>query len=88
MSKQTDDQPASFEEALDRLEDSVAQLESGELTLEQSLEIFEKGIAASRTCTRLLDDTRKRVQILIEKAGGDLQLEFLDGEDEFLKEEE
>ena len=78
----------SFEEALTLLEESVERLENGDLKLEEALEVFEKGIAASRTCTRLLDDTRKRVQILIEKAGGDLQLEFLDGEDEFLEEKE
>ena len=67
---------------MDRLEDSVLRLESGELTLEESLEIFERGIAASRTCTRFLDETRKRVQLLIEEAGGDLRLEFLDSDEE------
>jgi exodeoxyribonuclease VII small subunit len=76
----TGGEPASFEAAMDRLEDSVARLESGDLTLEESLEVFEQGIAASRVCARLLDQTRKRVQVLIEKDGGDLQLEFLDAE--------
>ena len=75
--------PTSFEEALNLLEDSVAQLESGELTLEESLEVFERGIAASRSCARLLDKTRKRVQVLVER-DGDLQVEFL--RDEFLVE--
>ncbi len=62
------------------LEDSVGQLESGELTLAESLEIFEQGIAASRACTRLLDQTRKKVQLLTEK-DGDLELDFFDVED-------
>lgn len=74
------EEPSSFEGAMDRLEDSVSRLESGELTLEESLEIFERGIAASRACTRLLDETRKRVQVLVEEAGGDLRLEFLDSD--------
>ena len=61
--------PATFEEALNLLEDSVSKLESGELTLEESLQVFERGIAASRACTGLLDQTRKRVQVLVEKEG-------------------
>ena len=67
---------------MDELEDCVARLESGELSLEESLEIFEHGIAASRACARLLDQSRKRVQVLVEKVGGDFQLEFLDPGDE------
>ena len=72
------DEPATFEAAMEQLEDSVARLESGELSLEDSLQVFEQGITASRACTRLLDQTRKRVQVLVDKAGGDLELEFLD----------
>ncbi|MFH1570199.1 MAG: exodeoxyribonuclease VII small subunit [Gemmatimonadota bacterium] len=74
------EEPASFEAAMEILEDSVSRLESGDLTLEDSLEVFERGIAASRTCAHLLDQTRQRVQVLVDKAGGDFQLEFLDQE--------
>ena len=69
--------PSTFEEAMDLLEDSVARLESGALSLEESLEVFERGVAASRVCGKMLDNTRKRVQVLVEKAGGEFQLEFL-----------
>ena len=55
----------SFEEALERLEDSVDRLESGNLSLADALDVFEEGIAASRTCTRWLDQTRKRVEVLL-----------------------
>lgn len=72
--------PATFEAAMEQLEDSVARLESGELSLEDSLQVFEQGIAASRACTGLLDETRKRVQVLVDRAGGDMELEFLDRE--------
>ncbi len=82
MSSESPHSAPSFEEAMDQLEDCVARLESGELGLDESLEVFERGIAASRACARLLDETRKRVQVLVEKAGGDFQLEFLDAEDE------
>ena len=67
----------SFEEALQQLEDSVGRLESGDLNLEEALQVFEQGITASRTCTRWLDQTRKRVQVLIADESGDLHLSFL-----------
>ena len=82
MSKKNKEQPATFEEALNLLEDSVAKLETGELTLEESLEVFERGIAASRACASLLDQTRKRVQVLVEKNGG-LHADFLEEDDSF-----
>lgn len=71
----------SFEEAMEQLEECVSRLESGDLTLEQSLEIFEQGIAASRACAGLLDRSRQRVRVLVEKAGGDFQLDFLDDDE-------
>lgn len=82
MSSDSPDPAPGFEEAMEQLEDCVARLESGELGLDESLEVFERGIAASRACARLLDETRKRVQVLVEQAGGDFQLEFLDAGDE------
>ena len=70
----------SFEEALEQLEDSVDRLESGDLNLEEALQVFEQGITASRTCTRWLDQTRKRVQVLVADESGDLHLSFLEEE--------
>ena len=70
----------SFEEALQQLEDSVGRLESGDLNLEEALQVFEQGITASRTCTRWLDQTRKRVQVLVADESGDLHLSFLEEE--------
>lgn len=74
---------SSFEEALERLEDSVERLESGNLKLAEALDVFEEGIAASRACTRQLDQTRKRVQVLLADDAGDLHLSFLDDEESF-----
>ena len=71
-------EPASFEEAMQILENSVARLETGELKLEEALQVFEQGIAASRVCTRWLDQTRKRVQVLTSDDQGEFQLSFLD----------
>ena len=72
----------SFEEALAVLEESVQRLEAGDLKLEEALELFEKGVAASRACGQWLDQTRERVQVLTADAEGQFRLSFLDDEDD------
>lgn len=57
----------SFEEALVKLEEAVAQLEQGDaLTLDESLQAFEEGIRLTRLCREKLDAAELRVQQLIE----------------------
>jgi len=57
----------SFEEALVKLEEAVAQLEQGDaLTLDESLQAFEEGIRLTRLCREKLDEAELRVQQLIE----------------------
>ena len=72
----------TFEEALAALEESVQRLEAGDLKLEEALEVFEKGVAASRVCGQRLDQTRERVQVLTADAEGQFRLSFLDDEDD------
>jgi exodeoxyribonuclease VII small subunit len=72
----------TFEEAMEDLERCVERLESDDLTLEEALAVFERGVAASRACAGLLDQSRQRVRVLVEKAGGDFDLAFLDPGDE------
>jgi exodeoxyribonuclease VII small subunit len=61
-----DDQAvASFEAAAERLAAIVRQLEGGELSLEQSLRLFEEGIALVRTAQRQLEHAEKRVEELL-----------------------
>lgn len=65
-----DEQPApSFESCLDDLERVVKELEAGDLTLERSLELFEKGMGLSETCRKQLEDAETRVEMLIRKEG-------------------
>jgi exodeoxyribonuclease VII small subunit len=59
-----------LEKALAELEEIVAQLESGELTLEKSLKQFERGVKLSRECQAALKDAEQRVQMLM---GGELK---------------
>lgn len=75
-------EPASFEEAMEILEASVARLEAGELKLEEALQVFEEGMVASRACLRWLDQTRQRVQVLTTDQAGELHLSFWDAEEE------
>lgn len=59
-----------FEEALARLEAIVAELERGELPLEDSMRIFEEGIKLSKVCLKMLDDAERRVEILVKDKDG------------------
>jgi len=53
-----------FEDCLGRLEQIVTALEAGNLSLEESLKIFEEGIAMSRHCARYLEDAQRRIELL------------------------
>ncbi len=58
-----------FEKSLDELEKIVSELEQGDLSLEESLKYFEKGIALTRTCQKALKEAEQKVQILLEENG-------------------
>jgi exodeoxyribonuclease VII small subunit len=59
-----------FDQIVARLREVVAQLESGELSLEQSLVVYEQGVALARRGQQLLATAEKRVEILVSAAGG------------------
>ncbi len=65
MNQQESATELSFEESTRRLADIVAQLESGELTLERSLALFEEGVRLARTAQTRLDVAEKRVEELL-----------------------
>ena len=62
-----------FEDALKKLEKIVSQLEEGDISLEDSLKLFEEGIRLSRICNQKLDEVEKRVEILIKGDDGTLK---------------
>jgi exodeoxyribonuclease VII small subunit len=66
MAKQT------FEKAISLLEQIVQDLETGDLPLEEALKKFEEGVKLSKTCSRKLDETEKRIIILMENNSGKL----------------
>ena len=59
-----------FEDCLARLEQIVGALETGNLPLEESLKVFEEGIALARHCSRYLDDAERRIEMLVKDESG------------------
>jgi len=62
-----------FEDALNKLEKIVSQLEEGDVSLEESLKLFEEGIRLSRLCNQKLEEAEKRVEILLKGEDGTLK---------------
>ena len=61
---------AGFEEDLTQLEAVVQRLERGELTLDESVRLFEAGMKLSETCRAELEKAEGRIQVLVEGKGG------------------
>ena len=66
----------SFEASLEELERIVKQLEKGDLPLEQSLQLFEKGMRLSAQCKRQLEEAESRVEILMKRGSEMVPLPF------------
>ena len=71
----------NFELSLEQLGKIVSELESGDLTLEDSIKKFEEGIKLSKLCSRMLDETEKRILMLIQDNEGNItEVPFQDDE--------
>jgi len=71
----------TFESALGELELIVQQLEQGDLDLEESLKLFEKGVKLSRECRERLAKAERRIEILLKDSNGNLSVQNLDPAD-------
>ena len=60
----------TFEESMARLEEIVRTLEGGNATLDESLKLYEEGIALVRVCSSKLDDAEKKIKLLNVTADG------------------
>jgi len=58
-----------FEECLQRLEAIVKEMERGDLPLEESLKLFEEGVALSASCRKELEDAEGKIEILLKQDG-------------------
>ena len=71
----------TFEQSLTELEDIVSKLEAGDITLDASLELFEKGIKLANFCQKKLDEAEKKVKVLTYSDDGEIiEKDFGDGE--------
>lgn len=76
MTKQ--DKEMQFEEAFKRLEAIVGNLESGDLSLEESMKLFEEGIGLTEACKSRLEDAEQKIKLLLKDSDGKLSLEDAD----------
>jgi exodeoxyribonuclease VII small subunit len=65
----------TFENAMERLEAIIQELESGALSLDDALKRFEEGIKLSKFCSKKLDEAEKRVSILLRNEDGSFRAE-------------
>ncbi len=71
----------NFEQALEELESLVTSMEEGDLSLEDSLKAFEKGIKLTRECQTALKQAEQKVQVLLNDSGDTEELEADELED-------
>ncbi len=71
-----------FEKAIQRLEKIVDDLETGELDIDKSLEIFEEGIKMSRVCSKKLSEAEAKIEKLTRDQKGELVTELFPVEEE------
>jgi exodeoxyribonuclease VII small subunit len=72
---------ASFEEQLTALETVVERLERGELSLDESVRLFEEGVKLSNACKKELEAAEGRIQVLVEKGSGGVRVVDLEVEE-------
>lgn len=70
-----------FEISLKKLEDAVSRLESGELSLDDSLKVFEEGVRHASICSRKLNEAQKKVELLLKHKDGSFSREEFFSED-------
>ncbi len=71
----------TFESSLGDLEKIVRKLEDGDLSLEESLKLFEDGVKLSRECQERLNQAERRIEVLLKDANGNPALQNLAPED-------
>lgn len=63
----------NFEETMKKLEEIASELEKGDLTLDESVERFEEGMKLSKQCNEMLEESEKRITILLKNEDGNLE---------------
>jgi exodeoxyribonuclease VII small subunit len=72
----------TFEQSMKQLEQIVQELESGDLSLEKAIKKFEEGIQLSKFCSKKLEETEKKISILLKDDSGEITEAPFQAEDE------
>ncbi len=78
-SKDKEQSGPSFEELSGELESIVAKLEAGDLSLDESLALFQRGTELAKKCTEMLDKAELRIKELAPQANGELRTKDFEG---------
>ena len=65
----------SFEKSIEELSEIVEKLERGDVSLEESLTLFEKGVKLSKACQKILNEAEKKVSVLVADENGELVMQ-------------
>ena len=68
----------TFEQAFRELEETVAKLEAGELSLDESLALFQRGMVLAKQCGEMLDRAELRIKELVPQADGSVDVEDIE----------
>jgi len=82
MTKQKNSEPLSFEQAYQRLDAIVRELDEGELTLDELEKKFEEGMQMAARCSERLEQVEQKVSLLIEKAQGGMDRKSYENSEE------
>ncbi len=72
----------TFESAAKELESIIERMEKGEMTLEESVKCFKKGMELSLYCSRKLDEAERKITVLLEDKKGEIKEMDFDPDDE------
>ncbi len=70
----------TFENSLKRLEDIVSEMENSQLDIDKAMKLFEEGVSLVNQCSAKLDETKKKIEILVEKNGKKEKEKFVEKE--------
>lgn len=73
--KKTADKDISYEQAMERLQKILAAMESGDMTLEESISAYETAVGLIKQCRALLDAADRRIEVLKEQADGEVTVQ-------------
>ena len=76
----TESKELNFENSMKRLNEIVEKIEAGELSLDESLKLYEEGVRLSQGCMKRLEHAQQKIEMLMRSSSGELETQELDGE--------